>query len=520
MKRLLNYSHPFLFALFPVIFLHSHNINELWSIGELSILPAITLITASLLLLLCRLILRDIDRAALIVSFFLFLFFSYGYFNTIIWNLQFTVFGITIGRNMLLFTLWIIILIIGITILVKKRGDLQPLTSFANIAGLLMIAISLVNITVFSIRYRISPKELESGAFPHITNLKGQDTLRDIYYIMLDRYASAGILKSEYLYDNSEFVDFLKNRGFYVASRSTSNYPRTGLSLASSLNMEYINYLSDIAGEDSRDAAPFSALVKNHRLGNIMKSLGYRYIHFGSTNALTKWNKQADVNFSKFMIPEFTMTFYKTTMLYPISEKLNLFSEYTSPRSSILGKFERLAAIPDIPHPVFVFTHILLPHPPYIFDRDGNAVSHADHEKKSINELYIDQLIFTNKKLMALVDSLLTKTEPKPVIVLQSDEGPFPSFYLEILERYKLFKYRQVSDRELRHKMEILNAYYLPGKDTTVLYPTITPVNSFRLILNLYFNAQVELLPDKNYAIEDENHPYAMFEVTERLIHK
>ena len=481
---------------------------------------AITLITASLLLLLCRLILRDINRAALIVSFFLFLFFSYGYFNTLIWSLKFAVFGIAIGRNILLFTLWIIILVIGIIFLVKKKGDLQPLTLFANITVVVLIAISLANITVFSIKYRMSPKEPESTRSANITELSIPDTLRDIYYIMLDRYASADILTNEYQYDNSEFIDFLKNRGFYVASKSTCNYPRTGLSLASSLNMEYINYLSDIAGKNSRDAKPFSALVKNHRLGQIMKSIGYRYIHFGSTNALTKWTKQADVNFSKFMIPEFTMTFYKTTMLYPISEKLNLLSEYTSPRNSILGKFERLAAIPDMTYPVFVFAHILLPHPPYIFDRDGNAVSPADHEKKSINELYIDQLIFTNKKLMALIDSLLTKTEPKPIIVLQSDEGPFPSFYLEIVERYKLFKYRQVTDRELRQKMGILNAYYLPGRDTTALYPAITPVNSFRLILNLYFNAQLELLQDKNYAMEDENRPYALFEVTERLIHK
>ncbi len=65
--------------------------------------------------------------------------------------------------------------------------------------------------------------------------------------------------------------------------------------------------------------------------------------------------------------------------------------------------------------------------------------------------------------------------------------------------------------------MRILNAYYLPGVDKDILYPSITPVNSFRLIFNLYFDTNFELLPDENYAFVDGRHIYKFFNVTDKV---
>ena len=43
----------------------------------------------------------------------------------------------------------------------------------------------------------------------------------------------------------------------------------------------------------------------------------------------------------------------------------------------------------------------------------------------------------------------------------------------------------------------ILNAYYLPDDGSSKLYPSISPVNTFRLILSNYLGADLELLPDR-----------------------
>ena len=55
---------------------------------------------------------------------------------------------------------------------------------------------------------------------------------------------------------------------------------------------------------------------------------------------------------------------------------------------------------------------------------------------------------------------------------------------------------------ELEEKFGILSAYHLPGVDPEAagLYPSITPVNSFRVVFNTYFDAGLPLLPDEIYA--------------------
>jgi hypothetical protein len=61
-----------------------------------------------------------------------------------------------------------------------------------------------------------------------------------------------------------------------------------------------------------------------------------------------------------------------------------------------------------------------------------------------------------------------------------------------------------------------LNAYYLPNIDADALYSSITPVNSFRLIFNLYFETDFNLLPDKSY-VSNEDQLYEFSDITDKL---
>jgi hypothetical protein len=74
----------------------------------------------------------------------------------------------------------------------------------------------------------------------------------DIYYIILDGHARSDILAELYGYDNNWFVDSLRQRGFYVADRSRTNYAQTYLSLASTLNMTYLDSLAQAVGPKSQ----------------------------------------------------------------------------------------------------------------------------------------------------------------------------------------------------------------------------------------------------------------------------
>jgi len=87
--------------------------------------------------------------------------------------------------------------------------------------------------------------------------------------------------------------------------------------------------------------------------------------------------------------------------------------------------------------------------------------------------------------LLNILPGLIANSKVHPIIIIQGDHGT-----------------------KLDH-FPILNAYYLPGAGKEKLYPTISPVNSFRLIFDTYFGAHYDLLPDVSY--EPKNTQQAQF---------
>ena len=257
-------------------------------------------------------------------------------------------------------------------------------------------------------------------------------------------------------------------------------------------------------------------MLEDYEVWRFLKEKGYKFIHFGSYWNPTSRNKYADDNYNLPFSLGFSLTLYRITMLSPIDSAFNitgLGSKHRRQQERVLYKFSKLAEMPELEGPIFVFAHMLLPHSPFIFDSNDDFLPEEKSRKRSKAVNYIDQLIATNKKMKMFIDTLLAKSESPPIIVLQADEGPHPQ---RSWEDMRDFDWRQATDMELREKMGILNAYYLPDIDKKTLYSSITPVNSFRVIFNLYFDTHLELLPDKVYAFVDRNHIYDFFDVTAR----
>ena len=174
-------------------------------------------------------------------------------------------------------------------------------------------------------------------------------------------------------------------------------------------------------------------------------------------------------------------------------------------------EFSRLSQIPETKGPTFVFAHFLTPHPDYVFESNGDFLPLQEAVKESLETRYLDQLVATNNMVESVIDQLLADSAVPPIIILQSDEGPYPDFN-------NTFNWTQSqgNDLDLRVKSGILNAYYFPGVDSSVFYPSITPVNSFRLLFNLYFGTNLALLPDKYYYWYP-GLPYKFIDVTDYL---
>jgi hypothetical protein len=378
--------------------------------------------------------------------------------------------------------------------------------------GVVIISYNTADFIVNPIFNLFSKKTLNKKA--NIVYAGKSDVFQDIYYIILDGYASSDILEEVYGYDNQEFINYLNTKGFYVASKSFSNYALTFLSLASSLNMEYINWLTAVLRAESKDRSIPSHMIQDSKVMNFLRSIGYKFIHFSSGWGPTDTNKYADIDIQQnkwgFRENEFTMVFLQTTML-------RSFEKYfvkQSVRRKRLFTFYKLAKLHRIKGPKFVFAHINSPHPPYVFGIDGELVKKTKL-KMSGNvweqkDKYLNQLIFINKKVKILIEDILLNSKIPPIIILQADHGTASTFYTDS------GGWEKPNERNLKERMGIFNAYYLPKGNKDLLYDFITPVNTFRLILNFYFDANYELLKDKSY-YSSYDYPYKFIDVTDTV---
>ena len=162
---------------------------------------------------------------------------------------------------------------------------------------------------------------------------------------------------------------------------------------------------------------------------------------------------------------------------------------------------------------------MMIPHPPFLFNKNGKVATrvedtidfHGLHYSKTPERVeqyrqdYLGQLEYANKKILRSIDQILANSETPPVIILQSDHGPGSTLDWENPEK-----------TNMHERMPILNAYYLPDKGKKMLYESITPVNSFRVVFNALFDADLELLEDRNYFAR-WSRPYDFIDVTERV---
>ena len=506
--------HPFLFALFPVLFLYAYNLEEALPL-KVIVLPAIVTTLLVFPLLFCLgFAVKDKRKAGVIVSFLLLIIFSYGHVSGFIRN-DLAVCGYISCNDRYFMWYCLLSFAAGVYLVLRLRSDMRIITNVLNIISASLIIISIINIGAFNIAIA-KYHQYDSSAKTSITDAVEPATagsLRDIYYIILDRYTNADILKEIYGYDNTEFINGLTAKGFYVASQSRSNYMSTAPSLASSLNMEYINYLSDEIGTSSKDRSMIFSMMQDYKVWRFLKSKGYRFIHMGDYYQQTVSNQYADLNINYFKLSRFNKLLFDNTILYPFTVKFGIYDERKEHWERTLYKLEKLKDIPRMNEPTFVFAHMLVPHTPFVFDRNGNFLQEEIVESRTRNNNYLEQLIFINRKIEEVIDSILSAPGKAPIIIIQADEGSYPTRYVREEKKYDV---KKATTMEIRQKLSILNAYFLPGVDNKILYPSITPVNSFRIVFNLYFNAGLELLSDESY-LNDMDYPYMFYNVTDRF---
>lgn len=482
--------HPFLFAVFPIFFLWAQNVEEFSEFSDplsFAVPILISLAFTVVALPIATLILRDVRKAGLVVVLILVAFFAYGHvYNFIV---ESDIIGFPRQRNFLVG--WLIFFMIIGPLSLFIRSDLRGTTNSLNAIAAILVAFSLITI--------IGDKVGGGSDVPSRSNLAGSDLvvgggqpdfLPDVYYIIPDAFTSPGNFKDTLGEDLGVFTRFLKDRGFYVSDQARSNYSHTTTSLASSLNMEHIAYLADVMPEGSIDPVPLADLIRKNSVFEFFRSQGYEIVHTRESWVLEETDDElincAAHVLTSFHADDFSGALIRTTALEPVLKFFDVLESRL--QSQALCEFSAIVdANTKFEGPKFVFAHLFVPHPPYIFGRNGEDVSGGTSTTDySLDQLYVDQSVFVANELQKVVERLLADPAYEPIIIIQGDHGT--AFGGDSYEVDNYFE-----------RMGILNAYHLPRGGNDDLYESITPVNSFRVVLNHYFGTELELLPDTNY---------------------
>ena len=528
--------HPFLIAFFPIIAVYSVNIGLIKP--EEFILPTLLIVGSSALLFLClKYILKNKKKAALVVSLALIVFFSFGHAYNVL-N-QVDVGDIDLGSNKILLPLFTILFGLVAFLIIKTKRTLENATSIVNTISMVFIFVilAMVGIETFACDECLierntswyfdffSNEKIDFSSYfeDHSFSISEHDSLPNVYFIILDGYPRNDVLKEYVNFDNSEFTNTLEQKGFHVAENSHANYSFSGVSISSTMNMDYINFLADELGEDSIDYNPIIGkdygLYPDNQVIKNFKSMGYKTVKLGT----------ATIHLHELPLVDLSPC-YKSIHLMD-NRLLNAIGSTSmagyfierwaeeQQRQIILCDFEELPKISDyFEEPVFVWSHIMLPHFPLIFGPNGEpitpgksliAMNHHEFTDSSwdVKTQFMYQVQFANKKSLEFIDRIIEK-EKNPIIIIQSDHGS--AFGVNI---------QDPTNDDAFQKLSNLSAIYFPDeKHRKMLTDDRTNVNTFRTVFNAYYGSNYEILEDRTYWGLSVKKPFWFKDVTSILL--
>lgn len=476
---------------FPVLSLVSANLGQIQLSASLRLL-ILSLILSIIVQWLAGLLLRSQTKAILFSCLLAILFASYG---QVYLSLVDTIIGgIHIGRHRILIVAFAGLFVVFSWLIIRMKQISGKIVQILLPVGLILLAIPVFQIVryAFESSANKTQKLSSSQTISALTSVERPD----IYLFVLDGYGRSDILKDYFYYDNSRFLDFLTSKGFYVASCSQSNYSNTWFSIGSILNMSYMDAMPALNGE-RREVIAMVPYIRHSSVRQELEAKGYKTVAFETGFGFTEitdadyYLQPSDAGIFKLLtgrMTPFEYLYLRTTLASPLLDQIGLSADDVE----VTAKLDRddflysqlLNTVPEIPGPKFVFAHVMTTHKPFLLIPPA---SNADPQVASLNAQsrgYRDSLALSDEMLTNIVDKILATAKIPPIIIITGDHGP--SIKLPI----------EKSDLNLY-------AVYIGGQNPAGLHPTMTPVNSFRIIFDAVFKDNYPLLPDISYKGED-----------------
>jgi hypothetical protein len=488
--------YPLFISLYAILFFLHNNIVQV-DVHAADRLLLVSSVLVLVLLAVLSLVMRNIWRAGMVTFALALIFYTYPHAKMILQGFS------PVMEEYHLLTILYIFLLAGAIFLTVRNPDtkLAGLSIYLNMITLLLVIMQAGMILAYEFRMAAYWREarLQLPASSTAANPKS-GSLPDVYFIVLDGYARADVLQEEFGLDNSGFIGSLRDRHFYVADCSMSNYAQTEQSLASTFNMMYLDGIISQISSSTLKEDDFKPYIENGLVRQYLESLGYQTVSFYSGYNWAQWPDATyflgDPRVSRMrttsLVP-FESTFLSRTLFPYLVEGLQSLGLFTASQvNELAGRaadraivnyiLDELPVLTELRGPKLVYAHVMLPHPPYVFGPNGEEqdLSSGSPTDAQLHQGYKDQVLYANKRILPIVDDILAQSKGNVIILLEGDHG-------------------SAQYRDPAQHIKNLNAYYLPDHDYSDLYATITPVNSFRVILTDYFGQDYPLLDDRSF---------------------
>lgn len=478
---------PFFLFLLPLFFVFHGYIQNAASVAlaETSVLAAEYFLSAGLLFCLGYLLYRKWEKAALLSFGLLFFHLFFGVFQDLLKKISPAFLAKYTVLLPLLFCLFVILLVV----LKRSKNNFHRFFLYLNVIFLVLI---LVDVAAFLLKNNNS---IVHTKFPVCTTCDKPD----VYLIIADEYADSVSLAQAMQFDNGAFLAQLRNRGFYINEGSRSNYNFTPFVMASLFQM---NYLQQIEGRNSsrEDMSICESIINQNPVLDFFKGNGYEIKNFSIFNVDNQPTKvrQPFLLMGKDLITSQTfLKRLKKDLGYHLVTTLKLQSEienytYHSKQSNdkllqlVQEEIQRKSKAPR-----FIYTHLLMPHYPYYYDKKGNLrpVSFFKKDNEFSKESYLEFMQYGNGVFLQLIDSILAHSSKPPVIIFMGDHG------------FREFK--NVGPQEAKYFFMNMNSVYLPNQDYTKFYKNISSINQFRVLLNSVFDQRLPILKDSSSLLKE-----------------
>jgi len=391
-------------------------------------------------------------------------------------------------------------------VLLRWRGHPGPLTVVLNFVLLALVMFPFVA-TLKAMASKTPPIPTALHETPLLpAGVTAGATLPDIYYIMVDGLGQPDFLEQAYRLPRDEIAGGFEALGFRFAEFSRCNYNQTALSQAATLNAAPVQTLLSIPDPNDRDRHQLARLIGDSRVRRALQGLGYRTVDFPSGYPITRMGggaRRHEPTINPNLLEYHLLRDGALPLIQRLLGRGPADLSYAMRRGRLEYIFDHLAdardGLPDTT-PVFVYAHIMAPHPPFVFDQDGAALPsrrafsyrdgshwHRWHgEDESYPDLYRGQVRYVTRRLVDAVVAILAASPRPPVIIIQGDHGPGAQ---TAWEDARLTNHTE--------RMSIFNAWLLPTPSGNIPRADLSAINTFPVLFNELFDAGIQERPER-----------------------